>query len=193
MKVTPTAIPEVLIIEPKVFGDARGFFFESFNQKAFNEATGLTETFVQDNHSRSTKGVLRGLHYQLPPHAQGKLVRVVQGAVWDVAVDIRKNSPSFGRWVGIELTEDNHKQFWVPKGFAHGFVVLSSSADFLYKTTNYYTPAHERCIVWNDPDIGAEWPLAQHGIATPKLSAKDQQGASFSDYQLYSQWNHSST
>jgi dTDP-4-dehydrorhamnose 3,5-epimerase len=169
MKVTPTAIPEVLIIEPKVFGDARGFFFESFNQKAFNEATGLTETFVQDNHSRSTKGVLRGLHYQLPPHAQGKLVRVVQGAVWDVAVDIRKKSVTFGQWVGIELTEDNHKQFWIPPGFAHGFLVLSDAAVFLYKATAYYAPTHEQCIVWNDPDINIQWP----NFLTPQLSTKD--------------------
>lgn len=171
MKVTPTAIPEVLVIEPKVFGDARGFFFESFNQKAFNDATGLNETFVQDNHSRSARGVLRGLHYQLQ-QPQGKLVRVVRGAVFDVAVDIRKSSSTFGRWVGVELSEDNHKQLWVPAGFAHGFLVLSESADFLYKTTDYYAPAHERCIAWNDPAVGIQWP---QGVP-PQLSAKDQAG-----------------
>ena len=149
MKVTPTAIPDVLVIEPKVFGDSRGFFFESFNQKAFNDATGLNETFVQDNHSRSVKGVLRGLHYQIE-QPQGKLVRVTRGAVYDVAVDIRKSSPTFGKWVGVELSEENYKQLWVPAGFAHGFLVLSETADFLYKTTQYYAPAHERCIIWND-------------------------------------------
>lgn len=172
MKVTPTAIPDVLIIEPKVFGDERGFFFESFNQKAFNEATGLDVNFVQDNHSRSAKGVLRGLHYQLPPHAQGKLVRVVRGSVFDVAVDIRQRSATFGQWVGLELSEDNHKQLWIPAGFAHGFLVLSESADFLYKTTNYYAPALERCIAWNDPDIGIVWPEN----LSPNLSMKDQAG-----------------
>jgi dTDP-4-dehydrorhamnose 3,5-epimerase len=158
MKATPTAIPEVMVIEPKVFGDARGFFYESFNQAAFNAATGTEFEFVQDNHSRSSKGVLRGLHYQLPPHAQGKLVRVVRGAVWDVAVDLRQNSSTFGQWVGQELTEDNHKQFWIPPGFAHGFLVLSDSADFLYKTTNYYAPQSDRGLLWNDPGIGIAWP-----------------------------------
>ena len=171
MKVTPTAIPDVLIIEPRVFGDARGFFYESFNQKAFNEATGLDVNFVQDNHSRSAKGVLRGLHYQIQ-QPQGKLVRVVRGAVFDVAVDIRKSSATFGRWVGIELSEDNHKQLWIPAGFAHGFLVTSESAEFLYKTTDYYAPEHERCIAWNDPAIGIEWPLTTQ----PGLSAKDQKG-----------------
>ena len=170
MKVTPLAIPDVLLIEPKVFGDARGFFFESFNQQAFNEVTGTNHQFVQDNHSRSTQGVLRGLHYQLPPHAQGKLVRVVQGAVFDVAVDIRKNSPTFGQWVGAELSADNHRQLWVPPGFAHGFLVLSESAEFLYKTTDYYAPQSERCIVWNDPDLAIVWPDV--GVP-PQLSAKD--------------------
>lgn len=174
MKVTPTAIPGVLVIEPKVFGDARGFFYESFNQQAFNEATGTNHQFVQDNHSRSAKGVLRGLHYQIQ-QPQGKLVRVARGAVFDVAVDIRKGSTAFGKWVGIELTEENHKQFWVPPGFAHGFLVLSESADFLYKTTDYYAPEFERCIAWNDPGIGIQWPLAQHGVASPQLSAKDSQ------------------
>ena len=180
MKVTPTAIPDVLIIEPKVFGDARGFFFESFNQKAFNEATGLNETFVQDNHSRSAKGVLRGLHYQLQ-QPQGKLVRVVRGAVFDVAVDIRKSSPTFGYWAGVELSEDNHRQLWVPAGFAHGFLVLSESADFLYKTTDYYAPAHERCIAWNDPAIGIAWP---EGL-TPQLSAKDLAGQPFDQADVF--------
>lgn len=174
MKATPTAIADVLVIEPKVFGDARGFFYESFNQRAFDEATGLDLAFVQDNHSRSAKGVLRGLHYQVQ-QPQGKLVRVVRGAVFDVAVDIRKSSPTFGRWVGVELTEDNHKQLWVPPGLAHGFLVLSETADFLYKTTDYYAPAHERAILWNDPAIGIEWPLA----GEPSLSAKDQQALSF--------------
>jgi len=168
MKVTSTAIPDVLIIEPKVFGDARGFFFESFNQQAFNEATGLDVNFVQDNHSRSAKGVLRGLHYQVQ-QPQGKLVRVVRGAVFDVAVDIRKGSPTFGKWVGVELTEDNHRQLWVPSGLAHGFLVTSESADFLYKTTDYYAPEHERCIQWNDPDLAIAWP----SNTLPRLSAKD--------------------
>ncbi len=172
MKTTPTAIPGVLIIEPKVFGDARGFFFESFNQKAFNDATGTDHLFVQDNHSRSGKGVLRGMHYQTT-QPQGKLVRVVRGAVFDVAVDIRPDSPAFGRWVGVELTEDNHKQLWVPPGLAHGFLVLSDSADFLYKTTDYYAPEFERCIAWDDPAIGIDWPL--NGLQ-PKLSAKDLAG-----------------
>ena len=176
MKVTPTAIADLLIIEPKVFGDARGFFYESFNQKAFNEATGLDVNFVQDNHSRSAKGVLRGLHYQVQ-QPQGKLVRVVRGAVFDVAVDIRQGSPTFGKWVGIELTEDNNKQFWVPAGFAHGFVVLSESADFLYKTTDYYAPEFERCIAWNDPAIGINWPMQ----GEPSLSTKDQRAKPLAD------------
>jgi dTDP-4-dehydrorhamnose 3,5-epimerase len=180
MKVIQTAVPDVLIIEPKVFGDSRGFFYESFNQKAFNEATSTNHQFVQDNHSRSAKGVLRGLHYQIA-QPQGKLVRVARGAVFDVAVDIRKGSSTFGKWVGVELSEDNHKQLWVPPGFAHGFVVLSETADFLYKTTDYYAPEHERCIVWNDPAIGIDWPLAQRGIAAPQLSAKDIQGKSLSE------------
>ncbi|MBP7547396.1 MAG: dTDP-4-dehydrorhamnose 3,5-epimerase [Corallincola sp.] len=173
MKVTPTAIPDVLIIEPKVFGDARGFFYESFNQKAFNEATGTNHQFVQDNHSRSAKGVLRGLHYQIE-QPQGKLVRAVRGSVFDVAVDIRKNSPTFGQWVGIELSEDNHRQMWVPPGFAHGFMVLSRSADVLYKTTAYYALQHERCIAWNDDLIAIDWPVLE---VSPLLSMKDQRGA----------------
>jgi dTDP-4-dehydrorhamnose 3,5-epimerase len=175
MKVTPTAIPDVLIIEPKVFGDERGFFFESFNQRAFNEATGLDVNFVQDNHSRSAKGVLRGLHYQLPPHEQGKLVRVVRGSVFDVAVDIRRDSPSFGQWVGVELSEDNHRQLWIPPGLAHGFVVTSESADFLYKTTDYFAPNHERCIAWNDPSLAISWPLSPEMV---RLSSKDRLGGS---------------
>lgn len=180
MKVTQTSMPEVLIIEPKVFGDARGFFYESFNQKAFNEATGLNETFVQDNYSRSAKGVLRGLHYQFV-QPQGKLVRVVRGAVFDVAVDIRKGSSTFGEWVGIELTEDNYKQLWIPAGFAHGFVAISGVADILYKTTDYYAAQYERCLAWNDPGLNIEWPLAKHGIVIPMLSAKDSQGGNLSN------------
>lgn len=173
MNVIQTAIPDVLIIEPKVFGDARGFFYESFNQRAFEEAVGAKVDFVQDNHSRSSKGVLRGLHYQVQ-QAQGKLVRAVRGAVFDVAVDIRKSSATFGKWVGVELSEDNHRQLWVPPGFAHGFLVLSDSADFLYKTTDYYAPAHERCILWNDTDIAIAWPdIAME----PTLSLKDAAGA----------------
>jgi dTDP-4-dehydrorhamnose 3,5-epimerase len=181
MKVTPTAIADVLIIEPKVFGDARGFFYESFNQKAFNEATGLNLNFVQDNHSRSAKGVLRGLHYQIQ-QPQGKLVRAVRGAVFDVAVDIRKASPTFGQWVGVELSEDNCRQLWVPPGFSHGFVVLSESADFLYKTTDYYAPEYERCIAWNDPAIGIEWPFS---FPVPSLSAKDQQGLALAQAEVF--------
>lgn len=176
MKVTRTEIPDVLIVEPKVFGDARGFFFESWNEKSFREATGVQLPFVQDNHSRSARGVLRGLHYQLQ-QPQGKLVRVVRGAVFDVAVDIRRSSPTFGKWVGTELSEDNHRQFWVPPGFAHGFLVLSESADFLYKTTDYYAPAHERCIAWNDSEIDIRWPLERLAGGSPQLSAKDQAGA----------------
>ncbi len=180
MKVTATAIADVLMIEPKVFGDARGFFYESFNQQAFNEATGQNLNFVQDNHSRSAKGVLRGLHYQIQ-QAQGKLVRAVRGTVFDVAVDIRRSSPTFGQWVGVELSEDNHRQLWVPPGLAHGFVVLSESADFLYKTTDYYAPEHERCIAWNDPEIGIEWPLEG---TVPLVSAKDAAGQSFRDAEI---------
>jgi len=172
MKATPTAIPDVIVIEPKVFGDARGFFYESFNGRAFDEAVGRHVEFVQDNHSRSSQGVLRGLHYQIQ-QPQGKLVRVARGAVFDVAVDIRQSSKTFGRWVGVELTEDNHKQLWVPPGFAHGFFVLSETADFLYKTTDYYAPAYERCISWNDAEIGVQWP--QIAVA-PKLSGKDAAG-----------------
>lgn len=179
MQAIPTAIEGVFILEPKLFGDSRGFFMESYNRRAFAAATGVDPDFVQDNQSRSRKGVLRGLHYQTE-QAQGKLVRVTQGAVFDVAVDIRKDSPTFGRWAGVELTGDNHRQFWVPAGLAHGFVVLSDTADFLYKTTDYYAPQHERCIAWNDPAIGIEWPLAAHGIAEPILSDKDHAGLSLS-------------
>ena len=181
MNVIRTAIPEVVIIEPKVFGDARGFFFESFNQKAFNEATGTNHPFVQDNHSRSAQGVLRGLHYQIQ-QPQGKLVRVVRGAVIDVAVDIRKSSPTFGQWVAEELSEDNHRQLWVPPGCAHGFVVLSEMAEFLYKTTDYYAPAHERCIAWNDPTLAIDWKLDGR---QPLLSAKDAQGLPLTQAELF--------
>jgi dTDP-4-dehydrorhamnose 3,5-epimerase len=172
MKVTPCVIPDVLIIEPKVFGDDRGFFFESFNQAAFNQATGQTVNFVQDNHSRSGQGVLRGLHYQIQ-QPQGKLVRVVSGEVLDVAVDIRRKSPTFGKWVSALLTAQSHRQLWIPPGFAHGFLVLSGTADFLYKTTDYYAPAFERCIAWNDTSISIDWQL--NGLI-PMLSGKDTQG-----------------
>ena len=170
MKVTPTAIDGVLILEPAVHGDARGFFFESFNQKAFDEALGHTVTFVQDNHSRSRRGVLRGLHYQMPPHAQGKLVRVTDGAVFDVAVDLRRDSATFGRSVGVELTAENHRQLWLPPGMAHGFLVLSDRADFLYKTTDYYAPSAERSLLWSDPALNIAWPDLG---APPTLAAKD--------------------
>ena len=179
MKSISTAIADVFILEPKVFGDTRGFFFESFNSRAFAEATGLDVNFVQDNHSRSARGVLRGLHYQAQ-QPQGKLVRVVRGSVFDVAVDIRKASPTFGKWVGVELSEDNHRQLWVPPGLAHGFLVTSESADFLYKTTDYYSPEHERCLAWNDPAIGINWPLE----GEPQLSAKDQLGKLLADAEL---------
>ncbi|MBL4670584.1 MAG: dTDP-4-dehydrorhamnose 3,5-epimerase [Flavobacteriales bacterium] len=181
MKVTSTNIPDVLIIEPEVFGDNRGFFFESFNQQAFNDAVGQDVKFVQDNHSRSEKGVLRGLHYQIK-QPQGKLVRVAQGTVYDVAVDLRKSSTTFGQWVGAELSEDNHRQLWVPAGFAHGFVVLSESAEFLYKTTDYYAPEFERSIMWNDPDIGINWSID----AAPLLSGKDQQGLMLNNAEVFS-------
>ncbi|TXC65473.1 dTDP-4-dehydrorhamnose 3,5-epimerase [Piscinibacter aquaticus] len=172
MDVTATAIPGVLILEPRVFGDERGFFMESFNQKRFDEAVGRHVSFVQDNHSRSARGVLRGLHYQLPPHAQGKLVRVTHGCVFDVAVDIRRDSPTFGRWIGVELSGENHRQLWLPEGMAHGFLVLSESADFLYKTTAYYSPSHERSIRYDDAGIGIGWPDLAGMV--PALSAKDQ-------------------
>ena len=168
MKITPTSIPDVLLVEPKVFGDDRGFFFESFNQKLWTELTGLTARFVQDNHSRSARNVLRGLHYQLV-RPQGKLVRVVYGEVFDIAVDIRKGSPTFGKWVGENLSAENKRQLWVPEGFAHGFLVLSDFAEFLYKTTDYWYPEHERSIAWNDPDLAIEWPLD----GEPVLAAKE--------------------
>ncbi|MBV1813888.1 dTDP-4-dehydrorhamnose 3,5-epimerase [Pseudomonas viridiflava] len=180
MNVIATKLPDVLILEPKVFGDERGFFYESFNAKAFSEATGLDRQFVQDNHSRSQKGVLRGLHYQID-NAQGKLVRVTAGKVLDVAVDIRRSSPSFGQWVAVELSAENARQLWVPEGFAHGFVVLSDYAEFLYKTTDYYTPSAERCISWNDPDLAIDWQLD----AAPQLSAKDQKGKSLKEAELF--------
>ena len=178
MKFTPTAIPDVLICEPKVFGDDRGFFCESFNQRQFNEAVGQEVSFVQDNHSRSTKGVLRGLHFQRPPHAQGKLVRVTQGTVFDVAVDIRRGSPTYGQWVGVELSGENHRQLWLPPGLAHGFLVMSASADFLYKTTDYYAPASEGAVRWDDPTLNIAWP--DIGMA-PQLSGKDAAAPSFAD------------
>ena len=180
MKVINTAIPDVKIIEPTVFGDDRGFFFESFNQAQFEKAIGRTVNFVQDNHSRSSKNVLRGLHYQIQ-QAQGKLVRVVQGEVFDVAVDLRKNSSTFGKWVGEILSADNKRQLWVPEGFAHGFVVLSDSAEFLYKTTDYYAPEFERSIIWNDPTINICWP---EGIQ-PKLSSKDINGELFKEAEVF--------
>tara|TARA_Y100001951_G_scaffold101200_1_gene105723 strand:- start:7436 stop:7984 length:549 start_codon:yes stop_codon:yes gene_type:complete len=181
VKVIETALPEVLILEPQVFGDERGFFFESFNAKRFAEATGLQRDFVQDNHSRSARGVLRGLHYQLQ-QAQGKLVRVSAGEVYDVAVDVRRSSANFGKWVGVHLSAENKRQLWVPEGFAHGFLVLSDYAEFLYKTTDYYAPAHERCIYWDDAQLAIDWPL--DGL-TPQLSLKDQQGVSLSEAETF--------
>lgn len=180
MKVIPTDIPDALVIEPQVFGDDRGFFFESFNQNRWLEKTGLNINFVQHNHSRSSQNVLRGLHYQIK-HPQGKLVRVIHGEVFDVAVDIRKSSPTFGKWVGIHLSADNKKQFWVPEGFAHGFYVLSNYAEFLYLATDLYAPEYERAIAWNDPELNIEWPLA----GDPVLSEKDQQASSFKDAEVF--------
>ena len=170
MNVIKTDIPDVLIFEPKVFGDDRGFFFESFSQKVFEEAVGRKVEFVQDNHSKSSKGVLRGLHYQLEPHAQGKLVRCVAGEVFDVAVDIRKSSPTFGKWVGVYLSAENKRQLWIPEGFAHGFVTISEEAEFVYKTTNYYSPQHERGIIWNDSSVNIDWPIETSQLI---LSEKD--------------------
>jgi dTDP-4-dehydrorhamnose 3,5-epimerase len=178
--VTPTALPEVKLIEPKVFGDARGFFVESFNAREFAAQVQAGIEFVQDNHSRSAKGVLRGLHYQIE-HAQGKLVRVTEGEVFDVAVDVRRSSPNFGKWVGVTLSAENHRQLWVPPGFAHGFVVLSASAQFLYKTTDYWFPEFERCIVWNDAQIGIEWPIN----FAPMLAAKDAAGKRLNEAEVY--------
>ena len=182
MQVTRTAIDGVLVLEPKRFGDERGFFMESFNAAAFNGIVGHDVEFVQDNHSRSTRGVLRGLHFQLPPHAQGKLVRVTSGSVFDVAVDIRRSSKTFGRWVGVELNDRNHKQLWLPPGMAHGFLVLSDSADFLYKTTNYYAQHAEGSVKWDDPQIGIRWPDAG---GAPLLSPKDAKAPSLDTAQLF--------
>lgn len=179
MQATPLAIPDVVLLEPKVFGDERGFFYESYNQAHFEAAIGRPVTFVQDNHSRSAQGVLRGLHYQIR-QPQGKLVRVVQGEVFDVAVDLRASSPFFGQWVGEILSAENKRQLWVPEGFAHGFIVLSPWAEFLYKATDFYAPQHERSIAWNDPEIGIRWPLAE-----PTLSAKDQQAPSFAQAECF--------
>ena len=181
MKAIETAIPGLLILEPRVFEDGRGFFMESFNSRAFRELTGLDVNFVQDNHSRSSRNVLRGLHYQIN-QPQGKLVRVISGCVYDVAVDLRMSSPTFGKWVGLELSDDNHRQFWVPPGFGHGFLVLSEQADFLYKTTDYYAPEYERCIKWDDPVVGVDWPLD----GSPLVSSKDQQGVSFQNAEVFS-------
>jgi dTDP-4-dehydrorhamnose 3,5-epimerase len=180
MRVVPTALPDVLVIEPQVFGDARGYFFESFNRRAFREATGLDLEFVQDNHSRSARGVLRGLHYQIK-QPQGKLVRCIAGEVFDVAVDLRRSYPTFGKWAGVKLSAENKRVAWVPPGFGHGFLVLSEYAEFLYKTTDYYAPEHERSVAWNDPDIGIAWPLA----GEPVLSAKDKVGARLRDAEVF--------
>lgn len=183
LKVTPTTLPEVLVIEPRVFTDDRGFFLESYNEAAFTQATGIGARFVQDNHSRSLQGVLRGLHYQIK-QSQGKLVRVISGKVFDVAVDLRRSSPRFGRWVGMELSADNHRQLWIPPGFAHGFLVLSASAEFLYKTTDYYAPEHERTLAWNDREVGIEWPIAALG-REPSLSAKDAAGSNWARAEFF--------
>lgn len=183
MHARETALPGVLILEPEVFGDERGFFMESFNARTFRALTGISATFVQDNHSHSGKNVLRGLHYQIR-QAQGKLVRVVQGAVFDVAVDVRRRSPSFGRWAGVELSADNKRQLWIPAGFAHGFLVLSDTTDLLYKTTDHYAPEFERGIAWNDPDLAIEWPLA----AEPMLAVKDREAARFRQAEVYEDW-----
>ena len=180
MKVTPTAIPEVLLLDPQVYGDDRGFFFESFNARKFESLTGIPANFVQDNHSKSARGVLRGLHYQIR-QPQGKLVRVVAGAIFDVVVDMRKSSPFFGRWVGAELSADNRRQMWVPPGFAHGFVVISDSAECLYKTTDYWAPEHERALLWNDPALAIDWPLA----GPPMLSGKDSMGKLLADAEAF--------
>ena len=177
MQVVKTSIPEVLIFEPKVFGDERGFFFESFSQKVFEEAVGRKVDFVQDNHSKSAKGVLRGLHYQLEPHAQAKLVRCVAGEVFDVAVDIRKSSATFGKWVGINLSAENKRQLWIPEGFAHGFLVMSNVAEFVYKTTNYYHPESDRGLIWNDESISINWPIEEN----PILSEKDKNAKKITD------------
>lgn len=180
MKVIKTNLPEVLVIEPRIFGDDRGFFYESFNAKKFTEFSGVETSFVQDNHSLSAKNVLRGLHYQIR-QPQGKLVRVVAGEVFDVAVDMRRSSPRFGQWTGVSLSAENKRQMWIPAGFAHGFLVLSDSAEFLYKTTDYWAPEHERCLQWDDPAVAIQWPLQ----GTPVMSSKDQQGKSLADAEVY--------
>lgn len=180
MKVTKTAIPEVLVVEPTVFGDERGFFYESYNERKWQELTGLDTRFVQDNHSKSSQGVLRGIHYQIE-HSQGKLVRVIAGEVYDVAVDLRRSSPTFGKWVAEHLSAENKKMLWVPEGFGHGFLVLSETAEFLYRTTDFYAPEHERCIVWNDPDLNIAWP----GDGEPQLSEKDAKGSLFAEAEYY--------
>jgi dTDP-4-dehydrorhamnose 3,5-epimerase len=180
MQIVKTALPGVVILEPKVFGDERGFFFESFNARRFAELTGVTKTFVQDNHSRSVRGVLRGLHYQIR-QPQGKLVRVIAGEVFDVAVDVRRSSPHFGKWAGIHLSAENKRHVWIPEGFAHGFVVLSETAEFLYKTTDYWAPEHERCVRWDDPALGIDWPF--EGV--PQVSAKDAQGKALVDAEVF--------
>jgi dTDP-4-dehydrorhamnose 3,5-epimerase len=184
VRVGRTALPEVLVIEPKVFGDARGFFQESWNKARFDEAVGHAIDFVQDNHSRSSKGVLRGIHFQKAPKAQGKLVRVVAGSVFDIAVDLRRSSPRLGQWVGVELSADNHRQLWIPPGFGHGYLTLSDTADFLYKATDYYAPEHEASLAWNDSHVGVEWPLAQLGMA-PVLSGKDAAAPGWKDCPLF--------
>lgn len=185
MQAISTAIPEVLILEPKVFGDDRGFFYESYNQQTFQTLTGIEAHFVQDNHSKSAKGVLRGLHYQIQ-QPQGKLVRVVAGEVFDIAVDLRRHSSTFGQWVGVILSGENKRQLWVPPGFAHGFLVMQDNTEFLYKTTDYYAPQHERCIRWDDPALGIDWPLQDiANISAPNLSAKDKLGSNFSVAELF--------
>ncbi len=181
MRAHQTRLTDVMMLDPQVFGDERGFFYESFNAQTFREVTGRARSFVQDNHSRSARGVLRGLHYQIGQQAQGKLVRVVQGEVFDVAVDLRQRAPSFGQWVGVRLSADNKRQLWIPEGFAHGFLVLSEYAEVLYKTTEYYAPEQERCIRWDDPDLAIDWP----DLGTPQLSAKDQAGVAFRDAELF--------
>ncbi len=188
MNVTKTAIPEVLVLEPKIFGDERGFFYESYNSKILAEKVGITDIFVQDNHSSSMRNVLRGLHYQIK-QSQGKLVRVIAGEIFDVAVDIRKSSPTFGKWIGENLSAENKKMFWIPKGFAHGYVVISDVAEVLYKTTDYWAPEHERCIAWNDPSLNIAWPTE----GEPKLSKKDQQGLPLSRAELFDDINQESS
>jgi len=188
MHVIKTSIPDILILEPNVYEDDRGFFLESYNSRSFSEITGTDINFVQDNHSRSSRNVLRGIHYQIQ-QPQGKLVRVVKGSVYDVAVDLRKSSPTFGKWVGAELTEDNHRLFWMPPGFGHGFLVLSDSADFLYKTTDYHAPEYERCIRWDDPAIGIDWPLS----GDPVLSEKDLQGVLLAQAEVFDDFKQASS